>query len=129
MSMYGLSDRKPKVNTGLESMVKQEFAQEADINNIWKKYRRTGMVTHLSKRQPLYIDCSKVTGYHEALNKVTVAQQAFEELPGELKKRFNHDPAELIAFLQNENNRDEAIKLGMIAKPVEKPAVQPVVPA
>jgi len=40
--------------------------------------------------------------------------QSFRELPAEIRNRFRNDPEELLRFTENPQNRDEAIKLGLI---------------
>lgn len=48
------------------------------------------------------------------------AQQNFMLLPAEIRERFNNDPGRLIAFLEDDRNKNEAIKLGIVNKPPEK---------
>ena len=44
-------------------------------------------------------------------------------LPADLRKRFSNDPGQLLSFLENEDNRAEAIKLGLVNAPqdIENP--------
>jgi phage internal scaffolding protein len=44
-------------------------------------------------------------------------------LPAQIRSRFDNDPAKLIDFLENEQNHDEAIKLGLVNPPGEMPQV------
>jgi len=44
-------------------------------------------------------------------------------LPADLRARFDNDPAQLIQFLENSDNKDEAIKLGLVNKPEDLPQV------
>ena len=61
------------------------------------------------------------------MNAVLAAQDEFMELPAQLRARFNNDPALLIDFLEKEENREEAIKLGLVAsKPTSVEAEAPV---
>lgn len=41
------------------------------------------------------------------------------ELPATLRREFDNDPVKLLAFLQDENNRDRAIQLGLVNAPVQ----------
>jgi len=97
-----------------ESLTHQSFKAECDIRNIMKKYKRTGLFTHITSSMPQYGDFTQVQDYQEAMNVVIAAQNAFEQLPAEVRKRFMNDPGELIDFCQNQENRDEMIKLGLI---------------
>ncbi len=95
-----------------EKRAKQEFKQDADINSIMKKFQKTGAIDHVSKHQPQYGFASGQT-LHEALSTVATAQSMFEELPSSLRVKFNNRPQEFLEFIQNPDNNDEAIKLGL----------------
>lgn len=96
------------------SMTKQAPAEDADVNNILKKYAQTGVITHTNPKQALYGDFSNAKSYQEALNGVLDAQEQFDALPSQIRERFKNNPAELLSFLDNQDNRDEAIELGLI---------------
>lgn len=103
--------------TGSESLARQEFRDEADINNIIKKYQATGFLIDpsvTSSRQPMFGDYTNAPDFERAQQIVAVAQENFDALPVRLRERFNYDPVELLRFLDNPDNRDEAIKLGII---------------
>jgi len=102
------------------SRTKQAFKDEVDINRIMKKYQKTGVLP-VSQKSPLYGDFSSIPDFEAASNKLIQAQEAFDAQPAYLRKRFNNNPSELLAFLQDESNRDEAIKLGLVPK---KEAIQ-----
>ena len=42
------------------------------------------------------------------------ARESFAMLPSSIRKRFDNDPGLLLAFLDDENNREEAFSLGLI---------------
>lgn len=112
----------PSVEFTKASLTRQEFAAEADINNIMKRYA-AGMPLPSGSRAPMYGDYSEVPDYQQAFDIVSHAQDGFMALPSELRKRFGNDPAQLISFLSDASNREEAIALGLIDKPAEvKPA-------
>jgi len=69
-----------------------------------------------SPLSPRYGDFTGIGDYHTALNRVIAAQDEFEALPAQIRARFNNDPAELIAFLDDDNNRPEAESLGLVDK-------------
>lgn len=101
-------------------MVQQHFADEVDINTIVAAYIKTGELP-FSGKVPLSGDFTEVTDFHTAMNLVVEAQEAFDSLSAELRARFKHDPGNLIAFLEDPENREEAEKLGLVNKPPEKP--------
>ena len=116
--------------TGLEckdpSLAQQHMKDECDINVIVERFGVTG---HLPQTpiEPSYGDFSGVGDYHTALNAVRAADEAFMSLPAALRVKFDHDPNVLLQFLQNEDNRAEAIELGLIdGEPVVRPIVSAV---
>lgn len=95
------------------SRTKQAFKDEVDINRIMKKYQKTGVLP-VSQQSPIYGDFSNIPNFEEASNKLIAAQEAFDAQPASLRKRFNNNPSDLLAFLQDSSNYDEAIKLGLV---------------
>lgn len=108
------------------TMAKQSFKDECDINTIMKKYQTTGLVSHVNSIVGSYGDYTNVADYQLHLNQVLAANEAFMELPAAIRKRFDNDPAHLLSFLQDEKNRDEAIRLGLIDPPAPEPPPQRV---
>ena len=103
---------------------KQSFAEEADINTL---IRRFGIGNPLPQgtRVPSYGDFSFVTDYQSALNVLTLADKAFMSLPAHLRSRFGNDPGAFVAFCDDDANRDEAVRLGLVPAPLA-PIVAPV---
>ena len=122
IKIYTVLDRPP--SNGLRcadaSLTRQEFVEESDINNIMKRYA-AGMPIPSGTRQPVFDDFSNVPDYAQAFAIVQRSQEAFAQLPSEVRERFANDPQQLLAFLNDEKNRDEAVKLGLIAQSVSVP--------
>lgn len=111
------SERKPHeyaFKTEGESMTQQQFQAECDINNIMVKYRKTGLLTHVNKVQGNYGDFESVEDYQTMLGKVMHAEATFMDLPSEIRAKFGNDPAQLIGYLTDEKNYDEAVSYGLI---------------
>lgn len=113
--------------TGLEckdpSLAQQHMKDECDINVIVERFGVTGQLPQ-TPLEPSYGDFSGVSDYHTALNAIKAADTAFMGLPAQLRAKFDHDPNALLQFLQNEQNRDQAIMLGLIdGKLVAEPIV------
>lgn len=98
------------------SMAQQHFKDECDVNNILRKYELTGLITHVANGTPSYGDFSSVLEFQQAQNILIEAQDAFEALPASLRKRFDNDPAVMLEFIENPDNREEAENLGLVAK-------------
>lgn len=95
------------------SMSHQQFKDECDINKIINKYKKTGEITHLNRKRGAYADISNFTSYQESLDTIIKADHAFSTLSSDVRKKFNNDPAELIKFLADPKNNQEAVKLGL----------------
>lgn len=108
------------------SLAQQHMKDECDINVLVERFGVTGQLPQ-TPLEPSYGDFSGVSDYHTALNAIKAADTAFMGLPAQLRAKFDHDPNALLQFLQNEQNRDEAIMLGLIdGKPVAEPIVSAV---
>jgi len=106
----------------LVGRTKQSFKQECDINNILKQYKETGLITHLNQKQKMYGDFITPDDYQESLNILQEAQQAFDDLPALVRKRFDNDPAKFLAFVSDPTNQAEALDLGLTIPPPSLPA-------
>lgn len=91
----------------------QAHKAQTDVNQIISTYDKTGLITHVTKYEAKFGELSGAD-FKEYQDIITGAQKSFEALPAHVKKRFHQNPAELLAFMDDENNRDEAIKLGLI---------------
>ncbi len=109
---------RPTIDCG-ESMTKQSFRDECDINFIMTKWKRTGVIPaeSVGRMRPNYGDFSNPNDYMEAANRVIDANEAFATLPSFLRDRFANEPANLIAFLADSGNQEEAIRLGLAQAP------------
>lgn len=102
------------------SLAVQSERDEVDINTIVKRFGLTGKLPD-DVRSPQYGDFTSVLDYQGALNAVMEADREFMRLPADLRARFHNDPQALLSFVGNDENREEAQKLGLL-KPIEAPA-------
>lgn len=108
-----------------ETRTQQHFKEQCDINRIVKTYAKTGLVPG-NTRIPLEEDFYGITDFHTAMNAVRQGEEAFMELPAELRSRFHNDPQEYVEFCLDEENFDELVKMGLAHKPfqLEQPTVE-----
>jgi len=97
------------------SLAQQHFKEECDINTILQKFNITGLLPE-QPISPRYGDFTGIGDYHTAMNRVLAVQDEFEALPAQIRARFENDPAQLIEFLDNSDNRPEAEQLGLVEK-------------
>nr|QJB18859.1 MAG: internal scaffolding protein [Microvirus sp.] len=95
------------------SLAQQQFKDETDINNILRQFNVTGLLPE-APLSPRYGDFTGIVDYQSALNAVIAAEDGFMTLPAETRAMFGNDPEQLINFLDNPGNKDQAIKLGLI---------------
>ncbi len=125
------------ISQGIEftepSRTKQSELEACDINNIMARYATTGVLTHVATGEPLYGDFSEVEDYQASLNKVMSAEERFNSLPSDVRKKFDYDPQKMVEFILDEKNREECYNLGFFNRPpVENTQVsvsEPPVPA
>lgn len=96
------------------SLAQQQFKDECDINNILRQFNITGQLPS-APISPKYGDFTGISDYKTALDRVIAVDEEFMNLPANIRARFNNDAAELISFMDNEENRAEAEKLGLTA--------------
>ena len=115
---------RPEINEKIEygpTQTDESQKEQTDINNILKRYLKTGQLSHAINENPQFGDFSEPLDYQAAMQTVATAQQQFELLPAHQRERFNNNPQKMLEFLADENNRAEAIKLGILPKPLETP--------
>lgn len=96
------------------SLTQQQYAKQCDINEILSQYQKTGEINFKNANQGQYLDLLELPDYQQSLDIVHRAQEAFMQLPAQARKRFQNDPYEMISFLQDPENQQEAIRLGML---------------
>lgn len=96
------------------SLTDQSFKDEVDVNQIMERFMKTG---HLPLRgvNPVYGDLTMTTlDLPTAIRVIRQSEEAFAELPVEVRQKFGYSPEALMLFLNDPANRDEAVKLGLI---------------
>lgn len=116
----------------VQSRTKQMFRDGTRIDNVLKKYATAGVDSAMAPwlfaqgmaTAPFGVDQGK--DYHAQLSAVTSVRQYFESLPAKLRARFGNDPAQFVAFVSDDRNREEAEKLGLVKAPDKAPVSPPV---
>jgi len=105
---------------------KQEFKDDVDINRIIARYRKTGQVTgqFRSPGSGANLDLSTSIDFKQAQNVLIRARNQFAGLSAEVRKRFDNDPANFLAFMEDPKNVEEAVKLKLVDPP--KPSAGPL---
>lgn len=124
MPMYGFYVPHERVFAPQDDtmVTKQEFKTECDIYSILKQYQKTGVITHITKQQPVFEDLPDDVDFQHSLAVISHAEEAFAALPASVRDSFQNDPGRLLAAINDPRQREHLIELGIIKAP---PAPRP----
>lgn len=92
-----------------DGRTKQAFKDECDINKLVSRMWKDGTLSHLDKHEAEYGDFSDFD-FHVAMNRLARGKSIFAELPAEVRREFDQDPAKFFAFVNDPENKDELAK-------------------
>lgn len=114
-------------HSGDQVITKQSHKQECDINNILKQYQRTGIINHINRNQPQYMELPDQLDYQQSINTILQAQDAFASLPAVVRNHFNNDPAAFLAAFTDPAQSDYLRDHGFLnPKPDQAPPPSPL---
>lgn len=120
----GIILRKVETKHTDESMTSQADAKEADVNFIMSKYIKTGIPPEF-RQGGLYADVSEIPDLSTMLDTVSKAQTAFDLLDSKTREFFGNSPVNMVNFLGDSSNREQAEKLGLLApKPIPESPIK-----
>lgn len=107
--------------SSVPSMTQQQFKDEADINYIVSMYDSSGVMPTFhgdgQPAQPVFGDFASLPdNAQEMYNRMIEAKNNFDNLPLEVRKRFNYNPAAFLEFVDNPENLDELVAMGLATK-------------
>lgn len=102
--------------------VQQHYKEQLEINNIVRRAMNGGHIPAPTS-PPIYGDFT-VSRLEDAYKVINEAESAFSRLPSDVRARFNNNPLDIVGFVHDEKNRDEAIKIGLLPKPPPAPSVE-----
>lgn len=88
------------------SLTKTSFAEELDVNNVIKKYNKTGILQKAHDFEGVYGEFHSYD-LREAIEMVNKAQDLFLEIPSDVRRKFNNDPGAFIDFATNPDNLEQ----------------------
>lgn len=105
------------------SLTRQEFAEECDINMVMKRYEghAIGGPGNLAPQEPMYVDFSELPqdllGYMTFMEE---AERSFMSLPANVRREFDNNAHEFVAFASDPASLDQMRKWGL-APPAKAP--------
>jgi len=97
-----------------DGMTEQHHTDACDINKILAQFMETGIMPQ-TKANPQYADVSNVD-FQDMQNTLAKAKTLFEELPEQVKDRFNNEMHTFLQFAENPNNLQEMEEMGLAIK-------------
>ncbi|QXP08124.1 MAG: internal scaffolding protein [Arizlama microvirus] len=105
---------------GDKGVTKQSDLKESDINTIFRKFEKTGLLPQMIVKEGRYGDFSAVPDYQEALQIIKTADEQFINLDVDIRNRFANDPAKFLEFATDLKNLDEMEKMGLLKPEIVK---------
>ena len=110
-----------------ESLTQQHFKDDVDITVMTRRFGVDPANVPPQALDPRYFGDFTDTGdFRDAMDRVRAAENAFASLPAKLRDRFNNNPQRLHAFINDPENDEEAVKLGLLKKMPERKVPDPV---
>ncbi|WNK13188.1 MAG: internal scaffolding protein [Microvirus sp.] len=110
-----------------ESLTQQHFSEDADLNVL---VRRFGIdkrpLPHVPLDPSYYGDMTNVPDLRTVLDIAHDAREKFAALPAKTRARFNNQPTQLWDFVNDPENADEAVRLGLLRRPEPPETAEPI---
>lgn len=126
---YSFAVRPPKILKAFNKPSKTVLGLENDvnINQIVARAKRNQAVP-ISMKSPVFGDFSQTPDYQSLLNRVMQIRSEFMSLPAKTREKFGNSEADFYNYINNPENHDEAVKLGILEKKAVKASPEPVKP-
>lgn len=99
------------------SLTQQNMKEDAELTTMIKKFG-IAQLPQPMEAFAMYGDFTGVTDLTTAYERIADAEEAFMELPADIRKRFNHNAQELLTFVEaRDENLDEGIEMGIFERP------------
>ena len=97
-----------------DGLTEQHHTDQCDINKILAQFMETGIMPG-TNANPQYGDVSDVD-FTLMQNQLATAKTLFEELPEQVKARFNNEMHTFLHFAENPDNLPELVDMGLAVK-------------
>lgn len=114
----------PEVNND-PSLAWQHCKDECDIRCIVKKPNLGLNPFEVPTRKPMVGDFTTAVSFQEAQNLIIKAQEQFAALSSDVRDKFGNDPSAMLSFVENPDNFDACVELGIFEKPSEPEKAAP----
>lgn len=109
--------RRTSLDISSPLLTEQEHKNSCDINFIVAQFKKTGIMPP-NTRIPQYMDTTNIPSLEDAFRTVSEAREAFHDLPANIRRLMDNDPAKMEQFLSDSENTDILLKYGIIEQRV-----------
>ncbi len=113
MSMYGVVYEAAAPGDGPGA--KQSMMEECDVNGIVMRYKKTGLLTHLARGVPQYVDVSEFVDYRSVIEQVRLIEDYFAGLPADVRASFQNDASLYMDYLESNPSMEDMKTRGLAA--------------
>ncbi len=106
-AQHGKAEKRKYTQHG---RAKQSFKNSCDINKLLEKGAKQGGLSHLERHGARYGDFASIDWENLPLQ-LAEGQQVFNELPAELKREFDQNPADFYNYVTDPENEDRLQEL------------------
>lgn len=103
-----------------DSLTEQSHTAAADLNLALKRMGikdNARIPAESSVTDPRYYgDFDTSLDLQNALETTREAQQRFNNLPADIRSRFNNDPVQLFRFVNDPNNAEKSVEMGLLKR-------------
>jgi len=121
---YKTSGRRDDLDSFEPSLTRQEFADECDINTIMARYEAGGVISHVNRAEPVYLDTTDYPGLQASMDLFREAARSFNALPAKVRREFDNDPQKFVDFAADPENLPRMRDWGLAAP--EKAPPEPI---
>lgn len=115
--------RKCDIDCSEPILTDQSYKQACDINNIMAQYAKTGYLPQNITVPARYVDNTLIPSFEQSYEIVLKAQEAFYQLPADIRKLMDNDPSQLENFISDPANTDILVSRGVL---VQREPVEPI---
>ena len=121
---YGTKQRTPLDFTGDPGYTEQNHKDACDVNLIIKRFDTQGVLTHINEMEKRYGDVSGAD-FARAMEIVQQGQAAFDDLPSDVRARFQNNPALFLDFCNQPGNEEQLVAMGLATRKEVEGIVRP----
>ena len=111
--------------TGDPGLTDQSQAAETDVNHILKRALAAGVLPGQDVPR-IYADIASAPDFQSAQQLIANAHSQFNALNAQARKKFNNNPAEFLAFVEDPKNAQELVDLGLAVLTPSQPVPDPM---